>query len=186
MMEDSMDKMYVPYRSVKKYTKWWHIAIVFITIISGYCIAAKSDKPEEAQKPHIVYYRSYLDNHRDFTLYFLKSGSKTPQQMAEAVLHTKSPRLLAAMATKETNGNHAVRNTGYKKRHHGAWQVNPKYWGKVSNSPVEQAKQAETILEDLAKVSNNDINSILAKYGGDSTNSYAKKILAELVNVPNY
>lgn len=181
-----MDKMYVPYCKVKKHSKLWHVAIVLITVIIGYCVAANSDNPEETQRPHVVYHHSYLDSNRDFTLYFLKSGSKTPQQMAEAVLHTKSPRLLAAMATIETNGNHAVRNTGYKKRHHGAWQVNPKYWGKVSKNPVEQAKQAEIILEDLAKASNNDINSTLAKYGGDSTNSYAKRTLAELVNVPNY
>jgi len=116
------------------------------------------------------------------TAYFKRNGSKTPEEMAYAVLQTKSPKLLAAMAVVESDGNHAVRNTGYKKRHHGAFQVNPRHWGKVPANPVNQAKQAERILEDLTD--KHPIKTALSIYGGDSTDSYQKKILTELTRVP--
>jgi hypothetical protein len=116
------------------------------------------------------------------TIYFKNNGSKTPEEMAYAVLQTKSPKLLAAMAVVESDGNHTVRNTGYKKRHHGAFQVNPRHWGKVHANPVDQAKQAERILEDLTN--KHPIKTALSVYGGDSTDSYQKRILTELTRVP--
>ena len=40
-----------------------------------------------------------------YTDYFRKAGSKQPQKMAEAVLSTRNPRLMAAVAKIETHGN---------------------------------------------------------------------------------
>ena len=114
--------------------------------------------------------------------YFDKAGSKTPEHMAEAVLATKSPRLLAAIAKVETGGNTYVRGGGYKKRHDGAFQVNPKHWGKVPYDAVGQALQAEKILTELTEEM--PIKKALNQYGGDSKGRYAKTILAELSRVP--
>lgn len=111
--------------------------------------------------------------------YFRKNGSRTPEEMANAVLKTKSPRLLAAIAVKETGGNPSTRATGYKKRHHGAFQVNPKHWGAVSSDPVKQAKQSEAILTELVQEKGGIVKGLNA-YGGDSQGKYAKMILAEL------
>lgn len=115
--------------------------------------------------------------------YFRKSGSKTPEMMAEAVLATKSPRLLAAIAVKgEKNTPYTVRNGGWKKRHAGSWQVSKKHWGEVPKDPVGQALQAEEILAELT--STMPIEKALSVYGGDSTSRYQRRVLAELVNVP--
>jgi hypothetical protein len=120
---------------------------------------------------------------KSMTDYFRKAGNKHPEQMAVAVLATSKPKLLAAMATKgEKNTPYTVRKGGYKRRHAGAWQVNPKDWGKVPMTPLGQALQAERILEDLTD--KKPIKQALSHYGGDSTDKYANRVLAELVNVP--
>jgi hypothetical protein len=116
------------------------------------------------------------------TEYFKKNGSRNPEEMAYAVLNTSSPRLLAAIAVKESNANSSVRRSGYKNRHDGAFQVNGKHWGKVSTHAVEQALQAENILKDLT--TEMPIKKALSQYGGDSTEKYQRKILAELPRVP--
>jgi len=114
--------------------------------------------------------------------YFANAGSKSPEQMAEACLATKKPRLMAAIAKVETGGNSHVRNTGYKKQHHGAFQVNPRYWGNVPRNATLQALQAEAILQELTETM--PIKKALSYYGGDNTNGYQRRILAELVRVP--
>lgn len=116
------------------------------------------------------------------TQYFKKNGSKTPEQMALAVLSTKNPRLMAAIAKVESNGNPQIRRAGYKKRHDGAFQVNGRIHGRVSHDVVEQALQSERILTELT--AEYGIKKALSVYGGDSTSRYQKTVLAELVNVP--
>jgi hypothetical protein len=116
--------------------------------------------------------------------YFRKNGSKTPEEMANAVLQTRSPRLMAAMAVRESGGNHNIRKTGWKRQHNGAFQVNPKHWGKVSDDPIAQALQAEAILTELTQETGG-IRKALNAYGGDRTKRvYAANILRELQEVP--
>lgn len=115
--------------------------------------------------------------------YFKKAGNKSPEEMAHAVLVTKSTKLLAAMSVAgEKNTPITARNTGYKKQHSGAWQVNEKYWGRVPYDAVGQALQAEKILVELTQEM--PIKKALSYYGGDSTDKYQKRVLAELVRVP--
>lgn len=115
--------------------------------------------------------------------YFEKSGNPHPKQMAEAVLATKRPKLLAAMAVKgEKNTPYTVRRGGYKKRHSGSWQVNPKDWGKVPYDAVGQALQSERILDEL--LDKKPLRQALNSYGGDSTDAYSRRVLAELQRVP--
>lgn len=116
--------------------------------------------------------------------YFRMVGSPAPEQMAEAVMATRDPRLMAAIAKHESGGNPHVRRAGYRRQHDGAFQVNPRYHGRVSRDAVEQALQAEAILVELA-VQTGDIRKALNQYGGDSTRKkYARNILAELERVP--
>ena len=116
--------------------------------------------------------------------YFKVSGSRSPEEMAHAVLKSKrNSKLLAAVAVVESGGNPTVRNSGYKKRHNGAYQVNPKHWGTVPTSAIGQTQQAEAILIEL--VAEMPIKAALNYYGGDKTHHrYADTILAELREVP--
>jgi len=115
--------------------------------------------------------------------YFERKGSKNPEEMAIAVMKTKSPRLLAAMAVVETDGNSDVRKRGYKKRHDGAFQVNHKHWGPVPLDATGQALQVERILDELVADKKN-IKVALNYYGGDTRGKYANIILKELQEVP--
>lgn len=117
--------------------------------------------------------------------YYRKSGSRSPKEMASAVLITKRPRLMAAMSVVESDGNYTVRNTGYKRRHSGAWQVNPYFWGEVPDDPKEQALQAQKILDTYLKKSKGDMTTALNKYGGCSRGLYSRSITKELQNVPD-
>ena len=100
--------------------------------------------------------------------YFLKNGSPDPVQMAVAVMETKRPALMAAMAVKESNGNpRAVGDGGHSR---GAWQVQPKHWGTVPMDPTQQALQAEKILDELVAASpRRSLRCGLARYNGGNT-----------------
>jgi hypothetical protein len=138
---------------------------------------ARCDKPSPQKECTSCHNRQTA-----MTNYFKKAGSKTPEEMAYACLKTRSPKLIAAIAVVESGGNHTLKNTGYRKRHNGAFQVNPRHWGKVPNDAVGQALQAEAILQELTETY--PIKKALSIYGGDSTSKYQRKVLAELVNVP--
>lgn len=159
-------------------------AVVFFIIVVVYLIGHTIAYKEQHATPMLKSHKTLTDEQWRLSMYFAKNGSPTPEQMAIAVTKTKSPRLLAAIAKIETNGNPHKRNTGYKKRHSGAWQVNPRDWGKVSKDPVEQALQAEFALDTFTKESKGKIKKALNNYGGDSTDKYSAMVLAELERVP--
>jgi len=161
----------------------WCIGLVFgvilITVMKS-CI--KAPQPT-AHSPNCTECHSSTARKHSFIDYFTKAGNKHPIKMANAVLATKKPRLLAAVAVAgEKNTPYTVRNGGYKKRHAGAWQANPKYWGKVPLDPVGQALQAERIMEELTE--SKPIRTALSIYGGDSSSNYANRVLKELQEVP--
>ena len=114
--------------------------------------------------------------------YFFKAqGSKEPEAMAIAVSHTKNPKLMAAIAVVESNGNpKAVGDSGASI---GAFQVQPRHWGKVSSdNALMQALQAEKILDELLADSRGRLRQSLARYNGGTrpparSYRYADKIL---------
>ena len=115
--------------------------------------------------------------------YFKAAGNPHPALMAAAVLATNRPKLLAAVAVKgERNTPYTVRKGGYKGRHAGSWQVARKYWVGVPTNPIDQALQAEAILNELT--STMPLKKALSVYGGDTTCRYQQRVLAELSRVP--
>ena len=95
---------------------------------------------------------------------FAQHGSPNPFEMAIAVRKTKNPPLMAAIAIKESNASpKAIGDGGDSK---GAFQVQEKHWGKVSNTATEQALQAEKILQELVQSSRGKLRYGLAKYNG--------------------
>lgn len=155
------------------------IAMGIITCIFGLVNTYRQHKIVVLQNTCVMCHNYKMS----MSAYFKRSGSRNPEEMANAVLRTKSPRLLAAVSVVESDGNPRVKHTGFKKRHHGAFQVNPKHWGKVPKDAAGQALQAETIIEELTETMT--IKKALNYYGGDKTKSqYANDILAEMEEVP--
>ena len=111
---------------------------------------------------------------------FKQNGSTEPKIMAKAVLATKKPKLMTAIAIKESNGNpKAVGDGGASK---GAFQVQAKHWGHVSNDPIKQAIQSEAILDELLIASRGRLRCALAKYNGGNNPpkaayQYADKVI---------
>lgn len=101
-----------------------------------------------------------------FKNFFKAQGSPSPEAMAIAISHTKNPKLMAAIAVVESNGNpKAVGDSGASI---GAFQVQPMHWGKVNTeNALEQAIQAEEILEALL-AERGRLRQALAQYNGGS------------------
>lgn len=160
----------------------WCIGLITgMVLITG--IKACIKDPQPATYNNCTECHSPTARKHRFIDYFTQAGNKHPIKMANAVLATKKPRLLAAVAVAgEKNTPYTVRKGGYKKQHAGAWQANPKYWGKVPHDPVGQALQAERILEELTE--SKPIRTALSIYGGDSSSNYANRVLKELQEVP--
>lgn len=95
---------------------------------------------------------------------FEKHGSPAPEQMAKAVLHTKRPHIMAAIALRESDGDPTA--VGDRGASVGAFQIQPKHHGPVPVDPVAQALKAERILEDLLLESRGRLRCALAKYNG--------------------
>lgn len=121
--------------------------------------------------------------HMELADYFDRKGSPHPERMATAVLETKKPRLLAAIAAVESSGG---KETAVNKRSKakGAFQVKQKHWGRVPNDVVEQALQADRILNDLYDENDGNLRKTLNAYGGSKDGKYARLVLSELQNVP--
>lgn len=139
------------------------LAVAAALIVTGAVFSCETDRPRVAAAyiwPAITL-TSEQAEYRDF---FKRHGSPAPSEMAVAVTQTKRPALIAAIAVKESNGDpKAVGDGGDSK---GAFQVQEKYWGKVSQNPVDQALQAERILEELVQSRRGGLRRGLAAYNG--------------------
>jgi len=124
----------------------------------GLCVLSDCSKESEP----IAVRSHYSETERAFIEFFGKHGSKSSEEMAVAVVKTKRPALMAAIAVVESNGDpKAVGDSGASK---GAWQVQEKHWGQVHTTASEQALQAEKILEELVQSSRGRLRSGLEKY----------------------
>ena len=95
---------------------------------------------------------------------FEKAGSPVPQQMTQACMKTKNPKLMASVAIVESDGTPWAKG---KAGERGAWQVIPKEHGQVSSNVDEQALQAERILDELRVAdSGRSLRRALAQYNG--------------------
>lgn len=164
-------------------------SIVALAVIGLSILAVHTYESKEEEKAIVLPMKKshniLTDKEWRMKMYFVKNGSKSPEDMALAVLARRSPRLLARIAVVETNGNPHLRAYGYKKKHDGAWGVNREYWGVVSKDPMWQAMQAEFALETKTKEAHNNIVVALNNYGGDvSKQTYANTVLSKLAEVP--
>ena len=106
-----------------------------------------------------------------YETFFRRHNSPEPQRMAQAVLQTDRPRLMAALAVAESNGN--PRAIGDSGKAHGAFQVWPSYHGRVHHDPTAQAVQAERILEEL--IGDEPRGRLLQALSAYNTGSYTSR-----------
>lgn len=154
--------------------------LICVVVLFAYDFAAKDSVVQSAPQKSC---NSCHNRHDAMSRYFEKKGNPTPQRMATAVLETTRPRLMASIAVRESHGNPKAVGDGGKSR--GAFQVQGRHHGRVSNDPIEQALQSERILDELIAENNGNLKKALSAYNGERTRKvYAKNVLAELVNVP--
>lgn len=116
--------------------------------------------------------------------YLHKNGVDKPAQVATAVMQTKRPKLMAAMAVKESPTGKAG-DGGQSK---GYFQVKEKHWrhllheGKVSDDPVVQALDSQRILDALVE-EKGSLRKGLEAYGGSTTGKYSAMLLREMQRV---
>ena len=120
-----------------------------------------------------------LTHHDTLQTFFKAHGSPVPSVMASAVLQTRNPNLMAAIAVKESNGTPWAVGDGGKSR--GAFQVQSRFHGKVSGDPAKQALQAEKILEELVRASKGRFRRGLALYNGGHSAPRAGYVYADHV-----
>lgn len=152
----------------------YKVLVVAVLLTVGMTVDYRTEvrvhEQKTAEKPQPL-----PSHNRNLTAFFEQQGSPIPARMAGSV-HGKP--LLAAIAATESNGNPKARG---KKGERGAFQVMPKYWGKVPRRPEHQARQADTILAELLRESGGDVREALGRYNGDRSGRYAERVLEKLV-----
>ena len=159
------------------------IATATLTVVWICCQACVDGVVKTAEIQEQYYSMPLTVEQQQFKAFFEKHNSPRPVEMAIAVTQTKRPDLMAAVAVVESNGNpHAVGDSGASK---GAYQVQEKHWGKVPDSPVDQALQAERILEELvASNARGSLRRALAKYnGGDRPPRVSYRYAQRVINL---
>ena len=116
---------------------------------------------------------------RRIETFAVKHGAdpKIAPELAELLAACEHPRVLAAVAAKESRFNpNAVGKSGEI----GAWQVIPKHWGHPGRSLRSQAKKSEAILKELVDASGGKLEVAVRKYNGSGPKAvrYASHVMS--------
>ena len=116
--------------------------------------------------------------------FYQKHGAPDPVSLAVATASLKRPRLAAAQAVVESNGNpKAIGKAGEK----GTWQILEREWGVVPTDLRLQADQYEKIMESLIAEQRGRLREALSRYNSGHPNrslTYSAKVM-ELVKTIN-
>lgn len=108
----------------------------------------------------------HKQRHQRITQFLTAKQGRYPKIVADACMQTSDPALCAAIALAESTANPYCL-PGDHGRSRGGWQVQPKWWGKVSADPYRQAKQAEWVFKTLVMRYNGSTINALRAYNGD-------------------
>lgn len=126
------------------------LALIIVLMLVGYsCDKYLTDKRHEhdLRVQRIKYEDLLTFNEVQMRDYFMSQGSPVPNTMAKAVGKSKRKYLAAAIAAKESNGNpKAIGDHGSSL---GAYQVQPKHWGRVPKSAHGQTAQHDWVMDQL-------------------------------------
>lgn len=104
--------------------------------------------------------------HRRIISFLRTKDGRYPEVVAAACMETDDPAMCAAIALAESTANpFCLPGDGGASR--GGWQVQPKWWGKVSADPFKQAKQSEWVFKTLVMRYNGSVINALRAYNGD-------------------
>lgn len=151
-VRDLLDEWERKEKEEERMLKYAYIAIIFIGLSFAAFMYFTVKKREVTLSQYDLY-----------STYFQAHKSPVPNLMTSAVLQTKRPAIMAAIAVVESNGTPWAVGDNGKSR--GAFQVQERYWGAVPVDPVEQALQAERILEELLK-SRGRLRCAITAYNG--------------------
>ena len=103
-------------------------------------------------------------------------------EMAELLGSLENGKVLAAIAAMESRFD--IKAEG-RVGEIGAYQVRPEFWGYPGDNFKDQTEQANSILEELLRASNGDLESALGKYNGRGPKSrvYAAAVLSLLSRI---
>lgn len=103
-------------------------------------------------------------------------------EMAELLETLENGKVLAAIAATESGFD--IKAEGWVGEI-GAYQVRPEFWGCPGDTFKSQTEQANSILEELLKASNGDLESALEKYNGKGQKSrmYATAVLSLISSI---
>ena len=166
------------------------VALLGIGAIMGMALLTGLRACEREPMPAVIKHDCASCHNKTMAMirYFKNKNVKSPEEMAEAVLKTRNPRLLAAIHVGgEKKTPHTAINTGWKGKYSGAWQTHER-WGKITkhSTITEQALASELAIETHT-AEQKDIIKGLNAYGGESdkkNGKYAFNVLRELQKVP--
>lgn len=146
------------------------LAVLTVATITGVMAHSCVDATVRTAEIQEQYYSKPVNGeHEGYRVFFAKHGSDHAEEMAKGIMSVKPGNrpTLAAVAVAESNGNPNLAGTGWRKLHHGAFQVNPRIHGRVPKDAAGQALQAERILEDLvAESPRGGLRHGLIRYNG--------------------
>ncbi len=157
------------------------VTTAFVLLIGFTSKACVDGVVAQAEIQEKYYSAPISQEQQDLVHFFVRHGSPEPERMAAAVSKTRRPKTLAAIAVVESRGNpKAVGDNGDSK---GAFQVQQRHWQPVPESPEDQARQAEQILEELLATTRGRLRPALIKYNAGensppSAKRYADRVLA--------
>lgn len=157
-----------------------YVAVALLATSIAYHYASKQEVKTSGPVLHHDYPYIQITNKERLVKYFERKGSNAPVEMAEAVIKSKRPHIQAAQAVIESQ---ARPNAKGKAGERGAWQVIPKYHGKVSTKARKQAEQNEIIIDDLLHEKHGNIKESLVSYNSFKNRKkgllYAEKVQKE-------
>lgn len=158
---------------------------ISLSVLTHGCIDSADKTAAISQRAAAADSPALTSEQEEYRRFFAQHGSPAPVEMAKAVMAAKPHNrpVLAAVAIVESNANPKAVGDGGSS--HGAFQVQPRHWSKVSSSPVQQALQAEQILEELVASNARGANrwrTALVRYNsGGTTNPVSHRYAARVI-----
>lgn len=112
--------------------------------------------------------------------FFEKNGSPHPVELAQTVAKMKRPRLAAAQAVVESNGNKTAIG---KLNEKGVWQIRQELHGEFSSDLGSQSRKFEEVMEQMIRESDGKLKKALSLYNGDRSGKYAALVLRKVAEV---
>lgn len=174
--EEQMEKEERASRTIMRVLIGGTVAVIAIGVMMHSCTEAVVKTAENQERYYSRQAVQLSEEQKQYKAFFMKNGNEAhavvmAQAITQPEIKPHNRPILAAVAVAETGADPTIRNTGWKNRHSGAFQVSHVH-GPVSESPYQQALQAQQILDELMASNARGANRwrpALIKYNGGIT-----------------